>query len=473
MIEAVHQGLLTRGNLKGFDDNSDLAITVWNSVYATPPAGPRTLAGAKEPAPPPHDALTPPDIPRISPRGLIRQGAPTALQTSEYMVGNVAVGIILPESDGSRDRDTEDWSSSRQDDVAARIGNALNWWAQREPKARLSFTWDVKRGVPTGYEPITRPQSDEGLWIGEVMSRLGYSSGSYFTSARAYVNNLRSTAHADWAFAIFVVDDANDADHMFSNGYFAYAYVGGPFLVMTYNNDGYGIQNMDAVVAHEIGHIFYALDEYQSAGIPCSTTSGYLNAPNSNSEYPFPGSCGLNVSSIMRGQIAPFAAGAVASSTRAELGWRDSTGAGILDPVNTTVSVAVNPSSSYTAGDGDVALRYRGQAGDTPWTSPSRGSISINTITGVQYQIDDSGSWRDATPDDGAWMGSSEAFSINTGPISPGPHTVTIRATNSACTLSNVCNSATITKIEQVVARAALHLEYLPLILNRGNGAAP
>jgi len=277
---------------------------------------------------------------------------------------------------------------------------------------------------------------------------------------------LRSTAGADWAFAVFVVDDANDADHMFSHGYFAYAYVGGPFVDMTYNNDGYGIQNMDAVFAHETGHIFYALDEYQSAGIPCWTTSGYLNAPNSNSVYPSPGSCGLNVSSIMRGQISPFTAGAMAGSTRAELGWRDSTGAGILDPVNTTVTLAVNPAGSYTASNGDVVLRYRGQAGDTPWASPTRSSVSINTITGVQYQIDSSDPWRDATPDDGAWTGSSESFSINTSPISPGPHTVTIHATNSACTLSNVCNSATITRTEQVVARAATHFGYLPLILN-------
>jgi hypothetical protein len=33
-------------------------------------------------------------------------------------------------------------------------------------------------------------------------------------------------------------------------------------LVVTYDNDGWGIDRMDRVVAHETGHIFGATDEY-------------------------------------------------------------------------------------------------------------------------------------------------------------------------------------------------------------------
>jgi len=66
------------------------------------------------------------------------------------------------------------------------------------------------RRYPTSYEPISRPQSDQGLWIGEVMGKLGYDrSTSYFTQVRDYVNDLRATYQADWAFAIFVVDSSN------------------------------------------------------------------------------------------------------------------------------------------------------------------------------------------------------------------------------------------------------------------------
>ena len=132
---------------------------------------------------------------------------------------------------------------------------------------------------------------------------------------------------------------------------------------MTYNNDGYGIQNMDAVVAHEIGHIFYALDEYKSAGIPCSTPLGLPERRRTPTASTLRQEvCGLNVSSIMRGQISPFVAGAMAGSTRAELGWRDSTGTGILDPVNTAVTLAVNPAGSYTrAGGRHPALQRSGR----------------------------------------------------------------------------------------------------------------
>ena len=32
--------------------------------------------------------------------------------------------------------------------------------------------------------------------------------------------------------------------------------------MLTYDNDGYGFANFDAVLAHEMGHVFGALDEY-------------------------------------------------------------------------------------------------------------------------------------------------------------------------------------------------------------------
>ncbi len=466
LIAGVHQGRIGRADLAEADDNSDFAVTVWNGVFVNPAPPATALAGGPEPAPPPNDALTPPDLPQ-GPGGVIGLGALPGQQTSEYMMGSVAVGIIMPESDGSLDTDTENWSTAQQDQVVTKIGSALNWWVQREPKAHLSFTWSVQRSVPTRYEPIDRPQSDEKLWIGDVMDRLGYSSADYFTSVRNYVNLLRLSEGTDWAFAAFVVNDANDPDHMFTNGCFAYAYVGGPFLVATYNNDGYGSANMDAVVAHEIGHIFLALDEYQGARIDCTKTSGYLNEANANSEFPTPGACGLNVPSIMRGQISPYTAGAISSSARAELGWRDSTGTGILDPLNTSVTLTASQTGAYTSSLGEVSVRYAGQAGDEPWASNSRVPLSINTITGVQYRIDDAGEWHDASPVDGAWDQSSEAFTFTTSPLTSGAHTVVIRAFNSACTPAGVCNSASVTEFAQVVARPRANDVYLPFLSGR------
>ena len=63
---------------------------------------------------------------------------------------------------------------------------------------------------------------------------------------------------------------------------------------MTYDNAGHGIENMDAVSAHETGHIFGALDEYSCE---CYWQSGYLDYPNENCAN----GCELDENSIMRG----------------------------------------------------------------------------------------------------------------------------------------------------------------------------
>ena len=89
------------------------------------------------------------------------------------------------------------------------------------------------------------------------MNGLGYTSGSYLDQVAALNQYEMSQQSTDWAFTIFVVDSLNDLDGKFSdNVWFAYSYLGGPFLVMTYDNNGYGISDMDYACAHETGHIF-------------------------------------------------------------------------------------------------------------------------------------------------------------------------------------------------------------------------
>ena len=44
---------------------------------------------------------------------------------------------------------------------------------------------------------------------------------------------------------------------------------------MTYDNDNWGISQMNVVTRHEQGHIFYAQDEYSVSGCTCTATSGY------------------------------------------------------------------------------------------------------------------------------------------------------------------------------------------------------
>jgi hypothetical protein len=86
--------------------------------------------------------------------------------------------------------------------------------------------------------------------------------------AKSCADQIRKSWGMDWAFIIFVVDSYNDAQGAYADatGFgwkrYAYAYLNGPYLVVTYDNDGWGIDRMDRVVAHETGHIFGATDEY-------------------------------------------------------------------------------------------------------------------------------------------------------------------------------------------------------------------
>ena len=342
------------------DSLSQTAIKYWNSKFQPKLGNMRSLYIEKEPGPILHDALVPLDrkqkdnltIDYAQPLNNVEkpsQAPPSDIETSEYMYGDVLASIILLESNGSFDTSTENWTTTEETNVDNEIANGLIWWRARRP-SNVNLTFWVYANhykIPTKYEPINRPQSDEDLWINETMDYLGVSSGNYFLRVRKYADTIRDENNMNWAFTIFVIDSSNDADGEFSDGYFAYAYLGGPFLVMTYKNDGYGIDNMDAVAAHETGHIFQALDQYASSGCTCTEISGFLNVSNQNCEN----SCLSNVASIMRGQVSPFTNNAVDSYAKGQIGWRDLDSDGINDAIDSTYN-------GDTDSDGDGIVNY-------------------------------------------------------------------------------------------------------------------
>ncbi|MEK6946983.1 MAG: thrombospondin type 3 repeat-containing protein, partial [Nanoarchaeota archaeon] len=346
------------------DSLSQTAIRYWNSKLEPKLQSAYQNAYTKnEPGPILNDALIPLDrkqkdnltigtIDQAQPFNNIEkpsQAPPSDTETSEYMYGDVLASIILLESNGSFDTSTENWTTTEETNVDNEIANGLIWWRARRP-SNVNLTFWVYANhykIPTKYESINRPQSDEGLWIGETMDYLGVSSGNYFSRVRKYADTIRDANNMNWAFTIFVVDSSNDVDGKFSDGYFAYAYLGGPFLVMTYKNGGYGIDNMDAVTAHETGHIFRALDQYASSGCTCTEISGFLNVSNQNCES----SCLSNVASIMRGQVSPFTNNAVDSYAKGQIGWRDLDSDGINDAIDSTYN-------GDTDTDGDGIVNY-------------------------------------------------------------------------------------------------------------------
>lgn len=431
-ITSIHRTPLDPSAVAAYGQTARQAVEIWNTSFTRQQPQPTDLSAQNMEEELVNDAFYPPDLlgelQATAQDGIGAASVPGYYQTSEFMIGRVAVGIILPESDGSIDPSTEDWTSQEQQQVFSEIVAAMNWWAAREPRAKLTFFYDDHFTSPlgTGYEPINRSHADQGLWIGQVMGKLGYSASSYFTRVRDYNNALRNQYQTDWAFTIFVVDSSKDGDNKFTDGYFAYAYLGGPFTVMTYGNNGYGSGNMDAVTAHEVGHIFRALDQYSSARQSCTYRSGYLYVENQNSQY---GGCSSNETSIMRGQVWPYSSGAVDYYARGQIGWWDSDGDDILDPVDTTLQIALEPQAKNPASEGVVT--YFGSVEDIPYPSPTRPDVTINTITSVQYRLS-GGQWLAATPSDGIFDSASESYTFTTQSLAPGVYVVDVRAINSA-----------------------------------------
>lgn len=367
------------------------------------------------------DTLHAPDVPRCPPESAFDMQSiiPGYYETSEYLIGKVAVGIVFLESNGSIDASTETWTYSRQIEALGEIQNGLSILAGSNPDAHISFVYDVNYFVPTSYEPINHPYSYQAYWISQTMTFLGYPGTFYFTQVRDYMNDLRETLKTDWSYAIFVVDSYNDADGKFTDGYSAYAYLGGPFLVMTYDNDGYGIGNMDWVTAHETAHIFYATDEYDNV----LEYSGYLNS--TDTKY---------TTDCLMGQPLgwPFPLPwGICANTRTQLGWRDLDGDRIQDIVDRYPSMNLNPYLPDPTNNS--LLTYYGSVSEIPY--PNRNphgtgrSVTINILTNVKFRVD-YGVWIKANATDGIFDEAVEDFTFTTQRLLPGTHTVEAKGIN-------------------------------------------
>jgi hypothetical protein len=389
------------------------------------------------------DALIPTDILNIKTTPKLTPG-PGFYETSEYMIGSVAVGVIFLESDGTgSDPNQENWNPTTEGNVQSEIQQSLNWWISQNTNAGISVVYDWQFGVPTQYEPIRHPSvftdpSWETLWVNEAMAYLGYTSGDKFARTRSYNNDLRTNKGTDWVFTVFIVDSNVDSDGWFSDGfgYCAWAYTGGPFLVMTYDNGkvssgGWGIGRMDQVMAHETGHMFWATDEYMIPG----EWSGYLNQQETDNS-----GCIMDTNTLC-----------VSPGTQLQIGWRDTDVDGIHDIIDTNPDTTLNPYSPNPTTD--TILTYNGSAtvvpypnnNPQPWASGN--DVTINTISKVYYRVD-SGSWIVATPTDGLYDSYQESFTFTTSSLSVGQHVIEAQAMNSVMNLDPTPSSDIITIIQ-------------------------
>ena len=351
--------------------------------------------------------------------------------TSRFMIGDVVVSVVLMESNGSRDVDREDWSDWQIQHVKQSVAAGLEWWVQTyqlfgdaAPRDALDFEIDftyADNPVATGYEPISRSSFDDSLWIGDFARMVG-GDGRLAPAAnvRAFDRQQAAAHDADWAFTIFVVNSQADGDGAFPNGSTAYSMMNGPYLVLTWDSGAWGSQNMPLVIAHEVGHIFGALDEYPASD-SYTRTSGCYDTQNLNASdgHPAPQ---YRVASIMNEQTQlAYDGHLLAPSTAAALGWRDGDGDGVMDVLD--VPLLLEGDGSYDAGAG--VYRFSGMGQVQTLEDVDAGSnfgITINTVDRLQYRLDN-GAWQD--------VGAYDAYSVNLAAEvavgEPGRHTIAFR----------------------------------------------
>jgi hypothetical protein len=428
-----------------------VGLAAWNAI-AGGGATARDRGGSAAAEVPPDDALLPPaadlDAVRASSRFAAPAAAPggrrfeaatssprgpfgaTDVNTSEYLAGSVSVTIVLPESDGSVDPSTETWSADREADVVARIAAGLEWVRLQEPQAGLSFVYHLIAGrtdprARTSYEPIRRAAdpggtTGEDLWVKQIASKLGYASGDRFTRMRAFDADTRAADGTDWAVTIFVADSLVDADGKFADGRFAYTWIGGPHMVLTYDDAAWGIDRMDMVVRHEILHSFWAFDEYAASACTCSEHRGYLDGADANCTA-------CNPAFVPCVMITD--GDAMCPATRRQIGWADLDGDGTIDVVGEDPATFLDPVTSPVCGVPALSglATVVAPTNRNPATSTSRASISINRIAGVDVRADGA-PWAAASAADGGWGLPQERFSASFAGLTAGWHHLEARA---------------------------------------------
>lgn len=352
--------------------------------------------------------------------------SPGYYDTSAFLIGKVAVGIVFPESNGTIDPNTENWTQEQESRIVADIGKALKIWEDWNP-TQLSFVTEVHYSVPTSYEPMSHTHlEDAGLWISQVVENMGYAS------TLDYVNDLRNRLKTDWSLVIFMVANFNNPDGAWNEP------IGGPYIIHPYGSFYFG-DTWYWSVAHAIGHTFYATDEYNDI----IEHSGYLNVSDKNTRDCIMG-C---VNNAMGGYDRPC------DSAAGQLGWTDTDADGIPDIIDTFPRMTMDLVSNQSGGN---AVRFTGSITEAPlpnrnqyrsqWPSswavcfrvPHTGrSITIKTITSVEYRID-YGSWVNATASDGTFNEAEENFTFTIPLPADSHHVIEVRGTNSVGNSVNI-----------------------------------
>ena len=188
----------------------------------------------------------------------------TGTPTSLYMVGSIAVGLVVVGGPGDLA-----FSSAERAKVVEEVQEGLDFLANAEPRARITWVYDVHFiDVAAAPGPTDTYEGAEAPWRNAALVQMGFPGSR--AGSRQYVADLRTDKGTDWAYVAYFTK--------YPLRHFAYASV--ERTTMHYDNDGWGHDSINRVFAHETCHIFGAADEYGSCS--CGGSHGHLATPNNN-----------------------------------------------------------------------------------------------------------------------------------------------------------------------------------------------
>ena len=326
---------------------------------------------------------------------------------NEFMAGSVYVTVVLMESDGGVDLQTENWTLAEISQVKSQVTQGLTWWENMYSIRGFSGTLDFQidftnTNTPfnTDYEPIIRSHNDEFLWRDQFQIANGFAPGQ---PGLKQFNNAQRIAHnTDWAYTIFIVDSSYDAivdDGLFTGGWSAYASYGGPKVVMTYDNGGYGINKMGQILRTRQG-ISSMRRMNMAAPLPPALLEITPTVPAITTHRTSTPSIIVRlvarpqVDSIMWSSSEQDRAYLFHTSSPTSLqmvGWKDSDGDHIIDVLDqpltlTGASGSFNPSTNiYTFSGKSAVTKLTNQNPNS-----NKNSITLNEVDRLQYRIDGS-----------------------------------------------------------------------------------
>ena len=125
-ILSINTGIVDDNKIE--DNFSKVAVKVWNQKFGVLEEIPiltSTTKNEKEPGPILNDLKIPPTSEKN--KGNLLQFPPNS-NPSDYLYGTVLISIVMLESNGQIDPNTESWSSTREINVINEIVNGLAWW---------------------------------------------------------------------------------------------------------------------------------------------------------------------------------------------------------------------------------------------------------------------------------------------------------------------------------------------------------